>query len=476
MRALILVDLDNVLDGTVADFASDAVRTLGRVKGTATAVVTAFAFNTTTALELTFEELRAASQRFQEALGGSKGHTEIALALTMPQAADVLLERLAREAPTEATSGPYELAVLFTTDGDLAEALTAQPAWKGWGKQFDEGKAGRCWRRGPQALPTIRKPPGPVRSGGGTEPNLDSVTIEISGGDGVAAWASRRQADIAPNATLKDLAQQAEREPWILSQVAATTKSLRGIGRMNALPTPDVPLLGPVSRTDGLEISGKGRSTGFGSQPAEASVGIGAIRFREPGITVPTLLPRGAFDDGRQHATGADAMAPERFLQRFAAGERISPASVRVEFRQRGNALIVKVVQEPMCQPKLWWIGKNTKAKSELRFDGRGLLPSCIRATAKAIRSPRDADFQVCLAADLDSTTTVSVPRRIEKGTLGVAVVVASDPPLEVAVLAMNVPVPAGVFSATPIQQLAGPVGQRNLPKELWSAPILVVR
>lgn len=485
MRALILADLDNVLDGSVEDFAFDAARALEQEKGDVSEVVVVFAFNTSTALglgsaaasELTFDDLRAAGKRIQNALSASKGHTEIVLALTMPQTADVLLQRLAREAPTDATSGPYEMAVLFTNDGDLADSLASQPSWKGWYQRFDKGAAGRCWQRGPEGRPAIRKPPGPGRTGGGTAPNLEGVTIEISDGDGVAAWASARRLDVAANATLKDLAQQAEREPWILSQIAATTRSVRGIARINALPTVDVPLLGRVSRRDGLEVLGRGKPTGSGSQPTDASVGIGAVRFRDPGITVCTHLPRSAFDGEAQYLIGTGGVSTQQFLQRFQPGQRISTASVRVEFRQRGNQVVIKVVHEPMCQPSLWWLGKVSKATSELRFDARGLVPEPFVAVARATRINRGADHQVCLAADLGGISEVSVTRSIAKGTLGIAVTSNSDPSRDVAVLAMNASISAGtVVSATPIQQLRGPVGQGNFPKELWSAPILVVQ
>lgn len=476
MRALILADLDNVLDGSFAGFASTAAQALERVKANVGDVVTVFAFNTSTALDLSFEELRAANRRFQDALGAQESHTEIALALTMPQTADVLLERLAREAPEVATSGPYGLAVLFTQDRDLADSLGGQPAWKGWYQRFYQGSAGRSWQRGPSGRAAIRKPPPPGRTTGGSEPSLEGVTIEVSDGDGVAAWASRRRLDVDPNATLKDLAQHAEREPWILSQIAAATGSVRGIARLNGLPTVDVPLLGPVSRRDGLEVLGRGSPTSSGCQPTDASVGIGAIRFREPGITVRTHLPRSVFDGDRRYTIGTGGVATQRVLQGFQPGQRISPASVRVEFRQRGGQVVVKVVQEPTRQPKLWWIGKDTKTTSELRFDGGDLVPESFEAVARAIRCDQDADYQVCLVADADGTSQVSVPRSIARGTLGRAAL-TSDPACEVAVLAMNASISAGaVVSATPIQQIRGSKGQHDFPKGLWSAPILVVR
>jgi hypothetical protein len=191
---------------------------------------------------------------------------------------------------------------------------------------------------------------------------------------------------------------------------------------------------------------------------------------------VRTYLPRSAFDGERQYSIGSGGVLTQRFLQRFLPGQRISLACVRVEFRQRGSRVVVKVMQEPMLQPKLWWIGTESRATSELRFDARGLVSETFVAVARAIRGS-DGGHQVCLAADVDGTTQVSVPRAIAKGTLGHAVVLNSDPLRDVAVLAMNASIANGsVVAATPIQQLASAAGQGNLPKELWSAPILVVQ
>ncbi len=106
MSGLILVDLDNVIEDSLSEFASGAAEGLHKARERLaeehwTVVV---AMNTETAIQhrLTFEGVRAAGKRLAEALGDDWA-VEIGLTLKMPQTADVLLERMARFAPRART-------------------------------------------------------------------------------------------------------------------------------------------------------------------------------------------------------------------------------------------------------------------------------------------------------------------------------------------------------------------------------------
>jgi len=483
MNALLLIDADNAFSkltsaNKAAEFAKDASSLLEPIAGrfTGATVSTVFALNTVSAIEyeLTFEALRACGDRLRACLQGSRGHTEVALTLPMPQTADVLLGRLALERPDEASPPDYELAVLFSQDAGLARTLGAQRAWHGW-IRIANNWCGQAWANH-GGRPALRRPPATARSSKGPVPNLTCFTLEVAS-DGLAGWASERRVDLPPACSLVDLARRAEREPWILSQLSATQRSVRGVSRLHAVQTEDAPMLGPVSAKDGLEVRGQAARPVSGSDAALASVGIGAVRFRQPGATIRAYLPVPVLR-GLQGACpiAMGGVPTARVLQQLQGNAVIEPL-VQVELSGRGTDLVAKVVHNCLQQPRAWWIGRETKCSSEARIEAAGYLAAgAVKVSARPVRSVT-RDYQLVLGGPTLGEVQLKIATEIVKGTLGTGTLHGSpDDELSCAILAPNAPLSAGsVVTARPIQALPAVGVLRYLPPGLWNLPLMVV-
>lgn len=485
MRALLLVDIDNVLErgseDPTHDFAQQASKAVRRLQecGPVTDVAVACAFNTNSVYdyELSFEGLRKLGSHFRDALGAREGHTEIALALTMPQTADVLLRRLMTQAPRQEWSGSYDLVVLFSGDVGLSADIGDHLARCAWVRVLQERWAGTAWARGSDGRPAIRQPPARCRSGSGTAPSLDAVTVEIRGGDAIAQWAGQRRVDCPLNISLHDLAQLVDRKPWVLSQLGATKTSLRGIARLERLPSDHPVLLAPVSPKEGLEVPGMRDLPRTGTTAREASVGIGAVRLLEPGATVSTRLPVQVLEalpgdiplsGGRVH--------DHRPLQRVQFGAALGEDPVQVQFRRAGDTLVAKVVDDAARQPKAWWADKYS-ASSEQRIPGAGTLVSeGFACWGVPVRSSLGGNTLLSLGAPARGPVRIRPLRPIPEHGLGLCVEEpdsAGRKPM--ALLALQPVLPDAVVSAHPLDRLerSGPLV--GLPEGLWRLPLLVL-
>ena len=146
MRALIFIDLDNVLDcDGVAGLSQTAGEQLRQHRAMIDDCVVAVACNTTTVLDedLSFAGVRAMAAKIAEALGAQHHAVEVALALTMPQTADVLLQRLARSAPSAAGAGPYGVAAVLSFDRGLRLSLGEIYQRQRWQEGFHRGPTRR---------------------------------------------------------------------------------------------------------------------------------------------------------------------------------------------------------------------------------------------------------------------------------------------------------------------------------------------
>lgn len=484
MRALLLVDLDNVLadlaDARLETFDRRASATLERLRkcGQVTEAVTACACNTTSVLtyNLTFKGLRRLGSHFRDALGAREGHTEVALALTMPQTADVLLRRLVSHAPRQEWSGSYDLVVLFTGDVGLSADMGDHLARRGWVRVLHERWAGTAWARANDGHPAIRQPPARCRSGSGTAPSLDAVTVEIRGGDAIAQWAGQRHVDSPPNHSLHELTQLVDRKPWVLSQLGATQTSLRGIARLEQLPSDHPILLAPVSPKEGLEVPGTRDLPGAGSAAREASVGIGAVRLQEPGATVSTRLPVQVLEKlpGDIPLSGG-RVNDHRPLQRVEFGAALGKDSVQVQFRRAGDILVAKVVHDAARQPKAWWADKYS-ASSEQRVPGAGKLVSdSFVCWGMPVRSSLGGNA-LSLGAPARGPLRIRPLGPIPEHGLGLCVGEA-DPAgsKPMALLALRPVLSDAVVTVRPLDRLerSGPLV--GLPEGLWKLPLLVL-
>ncbi len=277
MRALILVDLDNVIDDGLPALLEDARPHLQKRRSSFEECVTIFAFNTVTGYshDLPWRSLEDAARGFATALGAARSRVEIALALPMPQTADVLLGRLARRSPTEAASGHYHLAVLMSRDRELARDLGSEVFARDKSRWVQLEKDWfTAWGPTPGAAPLVRKPPDRPRASGSDAVALSGAYTELVSELGHAGWARERPLDLGPDHELATLSVRIEEDPWLLSQIGATHRSLRGIARLPVAAE----VLGPVCARDGVELRGDAPLPTRLSELISASVGIGAVR------------------------------------------------------------------------------------------------------------------------------------------------------------------------------------------------------
>ena len=486
MSGLILVDLDNVVGDSLSEFASRAAEGLHKDRERLaeerwTVVV---AMNTETAIEngLTFEGVRAAGKRLAEALGDDWA-VEVGLTLNMPQTADVLLEQLARFAPRARTdlSPHYSTALLFTKDTDLVRSLDAE-LFRGWSRikrVSAPARYGKGWRMAEGGRRVTRKPPGKVKSGGKGRPpdSLQGYTVPIRGGTAIASWAGHRFIDVEPeHRELHQLARYVNEEPWVLSQLGATRRTVRGVGRMDHLPSSPEPVLGPISEKDGVEIKGTKSRPSQLQTPSEASVGIGAVRCDPSGTTVATKLPVSVLSCCKRpiQLDGRGVML-RAALQQLPEGTALGDATSMVCMRPGRTDLVAKVQHRGTEQPRMWWL-RESWARSEHEVPGaRDLLPAAVSSVALPMKNYDRRAFSVVLRSPFDRAL-VFASTEIQAGTIGQAWTHGgADAEIPVAVFAHARTIAAGErVDTVPIHADRAWAANGVYPRELANLPLLV--
>ena len=481
MRGLILVDLDNVLERQpsgreLACFVRAAVGELaarvGRVDVGSCIVGVALNTTTATTYNFTFEVLRDAAAQLAGGLRAKLESLELGVVLTMPQAADFLLERLAREAPSREASGDYTFAALFSFDQGLTSSLHGFYRDRNLWSRASGNTLGAMWKAPDGVRPIHRTAPHAVRgSGTGAPPNASSYTIVIDN-DALAGWASTRAVDVGSDTDLPELARAVDRDPWILSQIGATGTCLRGVRRIQELPSHAPVPLGEVSKSDRIEVRGVAPSPTEVSGAERASVGIGAVRFTNPGATIACRLPVGVLAmqtdvfllDVRELNVGSA-------LQRFPVADPLG-APITVRFAQRGSRCVARV-QATRGSLDGWWV-KHTATTAECSVELPSRLAGPIEARGQLMRSPGRCDWRVSIRSVLQRGDRVRLQTDVARGEVGQAWLDTGDGTIPAAVIALRTHHRRDdVIAVRPIHEVVA-LAPANYPESLGLVPLVV--
>lgn len=464
--ALILVDLDNVLpEGGLPELVEDCRPVLEKHRGVAGTCVTAFAFNTDTALteRLDFGALRSAARGFADAIGARTHALEVGLTLTMPQTADVLLARLVERAPTQAGAGDLVFGALLSKDRDLEHALHAAfgASRSGW-LRAHRGWPLSAWRGERGVLHRVAESPKTPKgrelldlTASYTEPVGRAHTVHVA----------ERPVD-ADQGELVALAQLADDDPWILSQLGATKGSLRGLGRALDATMP----LGVVCADDGIEIRGERPRPSTVTRAEPASVGIGAARFPDERATLPCRIPVEVLSHAASvRLEGRRGVFVRPTLQGLPLERRLSSSAVNVRLQGTRRGLVAKVQMSSTAQPSVWWISGDRRTESEWTVAGaRDLVPGTVWTRGVAFRPDGRTRSRLALRTELEEGERVRVERPVGAGTIGQAYTIPTyGKARPIAVFARR-HVPAGELDVVPIQC------SHHAPDELTDLPLVV--
>lgn len=485
MRALFLFDLDNVLDeeGELPRLAERLAQRLERAKvARMQSAVFCFAFNTESVFRyaLRFDAFTAAVDVLGKVLGADEVHCETGMCLVMPQTADVLLQRLASEAPNAAAAGPYQAAWLLSGDKGLVASLHNKIyRQRHWQKQSLD-YATTAWTMPPGGRGAVRKPP-PRRSAVKANPDAATPTGSTICIDSLerAAWACDRSMDVA-RGNLAELARAVEQEPWLLSQFGATARTVRGLHRVAHLSAGQTAPLSNLCNKDGLEVRGASPLPKAGHGPQKASVGIGAVRFAASEATVASRLPVSVLSgEERSFPLAKAGLMLGRSLQRFEVGKPLGDKLCKVRLTQNKHELVAKVDHSPTSQPALWWLpSTGNRARSEFRVKATNLLLDSLVTTACPMRPPPGSGVQLSLRAPIPSGTRARVADPIAPNTIGSGWVKDERGKTQ-ALAVLN----SGQLLRSGDEVLVQPIhlfprsGQlHKWPKELWFLPLVVAK
>jgi hypothetical protein len=482
VRGLVLIDVDNVASEHIEELERDAWRLLRACKAHVSleSCLVSFAFNLDSVerYELTFQDLRRCGKALATVFDVSDPVIEIALTLVMPQAADVVLERLTREAPTAAGAGRYGFAAVLTRDEALKASVRDFVGASSRIPWFDVAKdyVGIALLRPANAIDATRAvpPPSPAPGAGKPPTDIAHYTVRVSGGYAVAVWAATRPADIPAGADLRDLARCAQREPWVLSQIGVTETTVRGLARMAQLPG-EPPFLGSLSPKDGVEIRGKGARPTEIRQPTKPSVGIGAARC-EMGATVGSRLPiHVLIAAGDPIPVDGVGIRTREVIQRLSPGAALHRSKALVRFCRDSRGFKAQVARDPTRQPAAWWL-RESKTTSELSVPTR-LLVDDLDAHAVSMRGLAWCPYRLALRSPLETGATVDVQDCIAQGQIGGGSCAGPDgKPVWVAVLAASRPATPGPTVVAPIHTIDRNRGLDSFPELLWALPIVVAQ
>ena len=483
MRGLLLVDLDNVLDDdfSLDDFVKGVAPGLESLAVGLHSCAVGLVFNTTTLLdrELCWPALAAAGRRLANALGSRSADLEVGVTLTMPQTADVLLSQLLRRTPSSATD-EVQLVGVFSGDRGLLRFVRGVAQGAGWVDRQRREWRGELWQMPRGGLPLRRRPcdgVGPVADGRAPS-SLDDYTVEIRDDHRVAAWAAGRSLDLDPGVAWgAPLFNLLEREPWLLSQIGATTRSLRGVARMHALMSDAATSLGSVARNDGLEVRGNGARPTRGASAQRASVGIGAVRFVDGGITARSRLPVEMLAAmGAPCVIAPSGVFLSETLKHLPCDVPLAAPRVKVRFETRRRDLVAEVTHADDAHPAAWWL-KDSAAENVVRASNGPSCPRAVLASATPMRPRSPRAHRVILAAPRPEGP-VTVDACIGHGTIGPGHWCRADKKkVPVALLALGGRLAEGAtVSATPIQVLSRVGMLAAIPESFWGFPIVVAQ
>jgi hypothetical protein len=436
------------------------------------------------ALPYTFQDLvDAASAAAITVWPGTREFAlELALVLAMPEAADVALTRLVREAGTRITARNYDEVVLLSADtglaGDVGECIrSAACRWR-----EPEGTPQGWWRwKRPSLEEPLRRAYRPV--GGIREQRRSSLgpTVILDSAPAVGDWLAM---PVQVDHTLAELCRQVEQGPARLTQIGMTRTSARSIARILDLAAGRHPTLAEAEPTDGIEVVGPGtvERDATGVRVEEASVPHGAVRLEwgDPTATAtvrtrlwcallramvqarcPPLRADGTIDDDR--VLGAAGS--------FTSAQVSAQVKVRFYRRGREGDAVCAVLSPPTSPPPAWWYRKG-KATAK-RTVGTPLVVAEPIDDVAAQVTVRAGAVQLCA---VDPQGPLTMLRPAQPYFLGSATDARGR---FFAVLSIQGPLESGAqVRGTPIARVPqpGPAGARLRPvwNILQSLPIVV--
>lgn len=397
----------------------------------------------------------------QVAPRSSEVRCELALCLTVPEAADQALLRLFGHSPERDPEGDFEEIWLFTRDFGLSNLLTATL------KPLCPGRSGDGFRYWSLPGSVARDVPRALPASTSGSVNLPPVTATL---DTAArcAWAASRRVQCPSE--WPELLDTIARNPWVLSQVGVTWPagrsegSVRGVARLRAQLEKREAFL-DCSPEDGVEY-GSGRvqeAWDFHPKNAtaqEASVGPGAVRVSwveqggERGLTLRSQLPAWLV---RQHGaqiratTGEPRLDEEAVLGQF-HGLAAGPM-VKVRFSVQGSALQAKITSGGPC----WWWRPTSRPglvnAPKGRYEAPGAEIFCPRPLEDIEAAQGVAPgLQLYLRSPIAPGTTLVLPEQAGRGQIKLAWL-ASDPARRCAILAPR-KLSAGPLACSPIQSI----------------------
>lgn len=475
---LLLVDLDNVRTkwvgelpmpsaspGTDASWLESRGEPAGLERDDVGCVV-AFAFNVVTATQRGVDY--AWLGRFADRLAHVVANAELigveyALTLDVKQSADKALERLMLEAPRSEHQGSLIAVHALTSDGGLVRALGRKLGNKRYDPRHEDATWVRSWRR-KKKRGVDRRYSAPLAC---VEPSTEmqpSACTEINTAK-LVAWARNQSLDLSTPPTLCDLANDVEERPGLLTQLGITAATVRGVARMNALATGEVPPVGDCGPTDGVELR-VANVRGHCREPRVSPVGPGAVRFDNPAGTACTTLPvavleavEGPIDVGRVGVFDKSTIKridPKR-LQRS--------APVEINFRIDRSALVVSLKDHFGVPFPMWWwpVRPREGVKGpEFRLEWDGDPPPLGRKGASEVHAVPFLSQQgaIDLEAPLSGWLDLDLRRDLQGEELGEA----HDGQRKYAVLAPIGGCSAGRVACRPIQDLPDRAWIPNYP------------
>lgn len=479
-RGLLLFDLDNVIQSPEEVLAQAGALTRAVAASLRLdALVVAIGMNSVTASHIQDEAFFA---RLATALAAplkvapEAVRIELALTLVMPEAVDLALTRLVREAPDEQGAGAYEALLLASEDQGLRRA-----AGEAVGARLTKGKS-------KDALFWVSRHF--ERSLGAGDPPSTSELPKAPSGDltrrlddpARCAWG----ASVEPQGPrpLSRLAEELESSPWWLTQLGATSTSLRGVARLTAQVAGGAPRLA-CAPSDGVEVLAGDelrwpwRLTGeIAIEPS--SLDAGAVRLRwqdEDGpaeVLARTRLPikvlRDAVRSSGELRLGIPCVIDDQRTLAMArvlvTGEQLEGGSARhVEvtlLRGKARNHLNRLVGEVHDGRHWWWhkAGWRHGAKAKCSIESRYLDPlpyeGELRVMAELRRARLGGRSELLMMAPVEYGEQVQVSQRISTNRLGIA---TSAEGLQVAVLAAQRPVEASErVEVMPIQHVPLPM------------------
>lgn len=377
---LILVDLDNLVigwfnkhkqEGTLPTFGQSksprgpwlvADRETDEVSHASaepkTVVVLAVNRSTVTKHHLSMKYLHRLASALVRWTGASpRFDIEVVLTLAMPQSADVALERLTRDAPRLGTAINYRTLWLVSQDRGLALGLEKSLGCSRPDIWNREECAVRRWKRRKPCKRTFSSRPYAVAAPSAPAHAWSMRIVQASH----AAWAKSRRAQLPP-VDLVGMANVTKRLPGLLTQIGATSATVRGIGRLSQMVWHGMPPeIGECAPSDGLEMSGENASTELVGSVSASHVGIGAAFVDTVEATVSTCLPWHVLETFGQIRPKLRERPKKRgyiddcsLLREMTEGKRYGRPSV-VKVFYRGSALKVEVDKKFGEDVLNWW-------------------------------------------------------------------------------------------------------------------------